>query len=97
MSTDNENRTYDRYPVRTMAKIEYSDSDGERVFYARTKDICSSGVYILTQKGIPIGTTLKVTFDLEVEGVSPDGEKQVGVTAVGSVCRSETDGFAVSF
>ena len=93
-------RSIERYSLALPAKIKISGtpSDGE-IIQSRTKDISSSGAFIVTDAALPEGTNIEVDFDLSiaklVEMMGKTGYVRVKVE--GRVARTDVNGVAVKF
>ena len=93
-------RNIERYSLSLPAKIKVSGKtpDGD-IIISRTKDISSSGAYIVTDAALPEGTSIEVEFDLSiaklVEMMGKTGYVRVKVE--GKVARTDVNGVAVKF
>ena len=95
-----ERRSIERYELRLPARVRICgiDEDGREI-ETETKDISSSGAYIITNKPLPQGTNIELEFDLSIgkliEFMGSGGHVRVRVE--GKVARADNNGVAVRF
>ncbi len=86
-----ERRDLSRFNLRLRSVLKKLQN-GEEVLELFTRDVSSSGAFFLTNKPLPIDTTLAMTLFL------PVGQSAIGKIGVaGKVVRTEEEGMAVRF
>ncbi len=104
-------RTHQRFSVNLQAKISAANDEGDIFFADETiiANISSGGAFIITDRSLPLGGTIKMEFllsfenlkklrfILSVESLLACRDKQVRVKASGVIVRVEKDGIAVIF
>ena len=92
-----ENRSLERFDFGLEAFVSVSnDSDKPDSLAMQTRDISSSGVYLLTETSLPVGTKVKVDMILSLDELKKLGGKALIKTS-GEVLRTESGGMAISF
>jgi len=92
-----ENRSLERFELGLEAFVSVSDdSDRPDSLAMQTRDISSSGVYLLTESPLPVGTKVKVDMILSLEELKKVGGSAL-IKASGEVLRAESSGMAISF
>ena len=87
-----EQRQSKRYRLKTSVKFSWeSAQDGTRQGEGRTRDISSSGVFVVTSDRLPLGTTVKLDVALPALRKETSG---ASLRTSGHVVRSEQLGFA---
>ena len=59
-----EHRREDRKAEENRVHIKVQSGDGEKTFYALTKDISSGGMKILTDENLEVGTEMEIELSL---------------------------------
>ncbi|MDJ0986878.1 MAG: PilZ domain-containing protein [Desulfobacterales bacterium] len=62
-----------------------------------TRDVSMSGVYLLTDAPLPIGSKVNVDMILTLGGRKKQNAQQAWIKASGKVLRTDNQGMAVSF
>jgi hypothetical protein len=106
-----ERRRQQRFSLDLQVKISAASTTGEGVFHEETiaANISSGGVFIITDRKLPIASTVqlefflafddlaKLQFILSVESLRACKGKHVWVKASGVVIRSEEKGIGIIF
>ena len=62
-----------------------------------TRDVSMSGVYLLTDSPLPVGSKVNVDMILTLGGRKKQNAQQAWIKASGKVLRTDNQGMAVSF
>ena len=62
-----------------------------------TKNICSDGAFLLTDKPLQVGTKVKVALYLSIGGAAMKTARKSLINVSGEVIRAEEAGMAVRF
>src|SRR5512139_526712 len=89
-------RKHKRYDLNLPVAVkEAAGQVGNRIFLLRTVDISAGGVLFRTQRGLPVGTEVRLVFFLNAD--PRDAKNDPLYTFLGTVVRSEPGRFAVAF
>ena len=94
-----EKRKVERFDlhIETILKVQ-EEAIGDRTRELITRDISSSGVYLPSNKPLPVGTRVDMDFLLNRQTLSNKSKgKVVNIITRGSVVRKDKQGFAVQF
>ena len=92
-----EKRSVERFDLGLKAFVSVSDDTDESESLAMlTRDISANGVYLLTDRPLPVGTRVKVDMVLSLDELKKLGGKALIKTS-GKVLRTETGGMAICF
>ena len=98
MVTVIEKRKVERFDLQLEAFIsrpgEVSEPDRRSVF---TRDISMSGVFLITDRPLPIGSKVSVDMILTLGGTKKQNSQKAWIKASGKVLRTDNQGMAVCF
>src|SRR5512139_1829644 len=89
-------RKHKRYDLNLPVAVkEAAGQAGNRIFLLRTVDISAGGVLFRAQRGLPVGTEVRLVFFLNAD--PQEAKSDPLYTFRGTVVRSEPGLFAVAF
>lgn len=89
-------RKHKRYVLNLPVAVkEAAGQAGNRIFLLRTVDISAGGVLFRAQRGLPVGTEVRLVFFLNAD--LQEAKSDPLYTFLGTVVRSEPGRFAVAF
>jgi hypothetical protein len=89
-------RKHKRYALNLPVAVkEAAGQAGNRIFLLRTVDISAGGVLFRAQRGLPVGTEVRLVFFLNAD--LQEAKNDPLYTFLGTVVRSEPGQFAVAF
>jgi hypothetical protein len=90
-------RSVERFDLGLKAFVSvFDDTEKPESLAMQTRDISASGVYLLTDTPLPVGTRIKVDMVLSLDELKKLGGKALIKTS-GEVLRRETGGMAICF
>ena len=93
-----EKRKVERFDLELEAFVSIpGDTDPAEKGRLVTRDVSMSGVYLVTDKPLPIGSKVNVDMVLTLGGRKKQNSQQAWIKASGKVLRTDNQGMAVSF
>jgi hypothetical protein len=93
-----ERRSLERYELQASTEIALMASTGEVVLpHLLTRDISSSGAFVLTRVQLPVGSDVRVRFVLHSRSAGGKPQRKARVNVNGQVVRMDSDGVAIRF
>lgn len=96
-SNDNQKRKMERFPLRLPVNIAVAGAEEEEALTCLTNDACAGGVFIETDKPLPISTEVKLDLVLPYVELKNFEGKGVIVKVSGEVIRIGETGMAIRF
>ena len=93
-------RSLERYNLNLLSfvKSEKLEPASERPKYMIASNICSGGVFLKTDKPMPLNTRVHVDFFLIIKNQVLESKKKMSLVEItGRVIRLQDDGMAVKF
>ncbi len=93
-----EKRKIKRFAVRVPAELKVNGLDQPpRTTNYLTRDISSSGAFLITDNPLPIGTKVGVQFFIGGKPEQPDTQLSTRLKTTGRVIRTSLEGMALFF
>jgi hypothetical protein len=93
-----EKRKVERFDLQLEAFVsrpgEVSQNDSESLV---TRDISMNGVFLITDKPLPVGSSISVDMILTLGGTQKQDSQKAWIKASGKVLRADSQGMAVCF
>ncbi len=93
-----EKRKVERFDLELEAFVSIpGETDQPDMGNLVTRDVSMSGVYLVTDTPLPIGSRVNVDMILTLGGRKKQNAQQAWIKASGKVLRTDNQGMAVSF
>lgn len=94
-----EKRKVERFDLRIETMLQVQDNAMlETSQKLVSRDISSNGVYLTTERPLPVGTKVDLDFLLNLNELNGElKDKSVNISTSGKVIRTDEQGFAVEF
>jgi hypothetical protein len=93
-----EKRKVERFDLELEAFVSIpGDTDPAEMGSLVTRDVSMSGVYLVTNTPLPVGSKVNVDMVLTLGGRKKQNSQQAWIKASGKVLRTDNQGMAVSF
>lgn len=90
-------RKIERFPVQLPASISLAGEEQEEPMIFLTNDACAGGVFIQTEKTLPLGSEVKLDLVLPYIELKNFEGKGVRLKVSGAVIRVNETGMAIRF
>jgi hypothetical protein len=93
-----EKRNVERFDLELEAFVSLpGETDPTDMGNLVTRDVSMSGVFLLTDTPLPVGSKVNVDMVLTLGGKNNQNAQQAWIKASGEVLRTDNQGMAVSF
>ena len=93
-----EKRKVERFDLELEAFVSVPGDTGQTdMGNLATRDVSMSGVFLLTDAPLPVGSRVNVDMILTLGGKKKQNSQQAWIKASGKVLRTDNQGMAVSF
>ena len=93
-----EKRKVERFDLELEAFVSIpGETDRNASGNLVTRDVSMSGVYLVTDEPLPVGSKVNVDMILTLGGRKKEDAQQAWIKASGKVLRTDKQGMAVSF
>lgn len=93
-----EKRKVERFDLRVETRLRvHGLSAGPETIQFFSRDVSSSGIFLMTEKPLPLGTMVDVTMAIENELAGVPAKKTITLNNSGMVIRTSRQGMAIHF
>lgn len=90
-------RNYERYEILLQCRVEVIGDERKQVYSLRTKNISSSGAFVLTESMLPAGSLVKMSMAMRSQKIQEITGVQGLIECDGHVVRTARDGIGIRF